>query len=282
MNLIPYENTNAEQHGFSIISTIGLIFIALLFSKLFPRIIGEIIIPFFTNSESKSFKEIGYPIISELSLIFIPYFALNFYNSYDEIYEIANAVPNNYKKAFCFILCFTMISISLITEDKCYNTQIQNSDNLFYFILYMFIDCILPSFCEEFVFRGWTFHFLNKKMNHFLAIIITSFLFTLCHPFKSWFSYLLIFLLSSCWNYANILVDSIFVSIFSHFFHNFSQSLMLVIIPSACNISSAFSFALWLISSLILFLLFNNIGISDQAENNNSSEAYLEETAFLQ
>lgn len=280
-DIVPYEFAYTEQQGFSVISIIGLAFISVLFSKLFPRLLGEVIIPFFTHSESESFKKIGYPIISEISLLFIPCFSLKFYNSQNEIYDIGNAIPNDRKIAFYFIVCFSMMSISLISKDVCLKSPYNDIDDLSGFVLYLFIDCILPSFCEEFVFRGWAFHFLSQRMNQYLAIAVTSFLFTLFHPFKTWFSYLLIFLISSCWNYANIIVDSILISIISHFIHNFSQALLLSIFPCICNMSTSISFVFWLVSCCMLFILFHIFGVTHETEINEIYDDNPEEIAFL-
>lgn len=280
-DIVPYEFAYTEQQGFSVISIIGLVFISVLFSKLFPRLIGEVIIPFFLHSESELFQKNGYPIISEISLLFIPCFSLKFYDSQNEIFVIGNSVPRNYKIAFSFIICFGTMSISLISNDICLKSAVGDVDDLFDFVLYLFIDCILPSFCEEFVFRGWTFYYLSQKMNRFVAIGITSLLFTLFHPFQSWFSYLLMFLISSCWNYANIAADSIIISILSHFFHNFSQTLLLAIFPCVCNISLCISFIFWLVSSCMLFILFHKVKVPNETESNENYEANPEEIAFL-
>ena len=95
-DIVPYEFTYIEQQGFSVITIIGLIFISVLFSKLFPRLIGEVIIPFFIHSESKLYNQIGFPIISEISLLFIPCFSLKFYDSQlspDDMNMICPIVP---------------------------------------------------------------------------------------------------------------------------------------------------------------------------------------------
>ena len=278
-DIVPYEFTYIEQQGFSVITIIGLIFISVLFSKLFPRLIGEVIIPFFIHSESKLYSQIGFPIISEISLLFIPCFSLKFYDSQHEIYIIANSIPSDYKITLYCVFCFILMSISLISKDVCFKSPFDDVDSIFDFILYLLIDCILPSFCEEFVFRGWTFHYLSQKMNKYISIIITSFLFAFFHPFRSWFSYALIFIISACWNYANILVGSILISILSHFFHNCSQTLLSSIFPNICDIDSSVSFILWLSSSCILFILFQKI--SNETRHREGFEINSEETAFL-
>lgn len=281
---IPYQEVSPKQQEFSIITLIGFSLISLFFSKSLPFFLYEFIIPFFfsnylNKSIYKYFQQIGVPILSELSLLIIPLIILKYFRNKNEIYIIGNSIPNNYLISFLFIFIFFLMSLSLISNEKCKTNKIESLDNFYDFFLYLFSDCFFPSFCEEFFFRGWFFYFLCESLNKNIAVFVTSFVFSLFHfqSFQFWFTYFLTFIFSVCWNFADILTNSIFVSIFSHFFHNFSQTIFLVLFPQICNMPSFCSFAIWLVSCCVLFYLINSLD-----ENNIENIENPDEISFLE
>ncbi|OHT08922.1 hypothetical protein TRFO_22434 [Tritrichomonas foetus] len=250
-HLVPFETRESNHEGFSIVIIIGLIFISLLCSKVFPTLLNYIVFPYFSFNLNPIFRDVSTPIISELSLLIIPYISSKFTRTSQVIPFKMKFVPNNLFKAFGFFLCFFALSISLISPNMLLN---QN----YSVITSLFVNCIFPSICEEIFFRGWVLFYFSQNLQIFNSILLTSILFSICHPFRSFFSSLLIFILSAGWTYANISTNSLIVSICCHFLHNFSQSTLLIMFPEICKIFSSFvSFALWLLASMFLYVLFD-------------------------
>lgn len=255
LQTISMENKYPRKYGFSSLIIVGLIGVSMILSKSLPIILSDVILPYFIETEPQIMTNFMYPILSEISLIIIPCFAMKFYQSSVTIYDFANSVPNNYFKAIASIFCFSMMSFALISNEKCGDNSLESLNTIVDFFLYLFSNCFFPAFCEEFVFRGWTFHFLSENMIKPLDVITTSILFTFCHSHRSLFSYFLIFILSILWNYANITTESLFVSIFSHFFHNFLHSIFLLLYSPVCDLSPSCFFALWISSCFLLLFL---------------------------
>ena len=85
--------------------------------------------------------------------------------------------------------------------------------------LSIFLSCVLPAFCEEFLHRGVLFSGLNKQVGVKKAVVISAVLFALMHLNISQFGYA--FVAGLLLGYVTFLTGSIFPAMIMHFMNNF-------------------------------------------------------------
>lgn len=129
---------------------------------------------------------------------------------------------------FIYLFAFTFMSLGLIPSKQCkyYNVF---SWECFSAII---IECLIPAIMEELYFRAWLFGLLEEKVNKYLAMALTSSIFTFVHFQTNFVVIVLLFCMSYMWNYCNIQMKSHLPSIFAHLIYNFVIS----VLPHATNI----------------------------------------------
>lgn len=80
-------------------------------------------------------------------------------------------------------------------------------------------NCLFVPVFEEIIIRFGLYEKLNKKMNAFLAIIITSIIFALIHWYNI-YGFLFLLIVSFVWNYAYYKTNNLIYPIILHFVHN--------------------------------------------------------------
>ena len=105
--------------------------------------------------------------------------------------------------------------------------KIVQAHSAFEFIVVVFVICITPAICEEFLFRGFVLSNLKKVSKPFAAIFLTGFMFAFYHfqPFNILPLIVLGWYLGFIVYYAN----SIWVGIACHFFNNFFAAYFLYV-----------------------------------------------------
>ena len=275
---VPFEteedSEKSQNQGFSSIIIFGLTLASLLLSKVIPVLINDVIVPAFHIQQIYNFNLFISPILSELCLILIPLFSAHCTENNETIKRKYYKTPNNLLQFVIFLIAFCLLSFSLLSPNSC-KKEIAKAEMMFkYFsntktvlLVTILTDCIFPAICEEYLFRAWMMHFLEEDIGIKYAVIIQSIVFSLCHPFYSIYSYIIIIFLAVCWTYANIQTESIFVSLFSHIVHNFINVTLIFIYPNVCNNSPNFSFVLWFVSTFLLLCLYSFDICGNHSEN---------------
>jgi membrane protease YdiL (CAAX protease family) len=223
--------------------------LALLFSKLCSALVLQLLEWTFCAHCDRLLRFL-HGFLSEISLLVIPFF-------------ISIAVDTNSAKSFLsfwparrvavsffYVIASAFLSLALISPGHCVRNPMKPV-TVFDIVEALVNKCLLPSVCEEVVFRGWMFHVLKESMNNIAAGLLTALLFGLFHPWKSLVGTATIVLFSCCWTYANVDTDSLFPSMAGHFNHNFALSVLTDLAPDVCKTPKGVSFALWIAGTIV-------------------------------
>jgi len=95
------------------------------------------------------------------------------------------------------------------------------------FVVVVFVICLTPAICEEFLFRGFVFKNLQKISKPGVAIFLQSFLFALYH-FQP-LNLVPLIMLGAFLGFAVYCSNSIYTSLLCHFLNNFFASYLLFV-----------------------------------------------------
>lgn len=98
-------------------------------------------------------------------------------------------------------------------------TIIQVPVNAFEIIVEFIATCIFAPIFEEIIFRFGLYKKINKKLNAFISMLITSIIFTIIH-FYNIDGCIILIGISLIWNYLFYKTNNLIYPILLHFFHN--------------------------------------------------------------
>ena len=81
------------------------------------------------------------------------------------------------------------------------------------------MSCIFAPIFEETIFRFGLYKKLNKKLNVFISILVTSIVFALIH-FYNIDEFIILFGISLIWHYSFYKTNNLIYPVLLHFFHN--------------------------------------------------------------
>lgn len=200
---------NKENAGYvRLFTSISQIFFMLVLSILFAKIIYND----FTNTFRARKFSLTELMISIVGLVLIV-FASQIYLYIQSYYiEILKSNSPTFRQVFDIF-----DKIDKLVQ-KSYN-ELLVMDNLFDYLSIVISIALVPAFCEEFLFRGFVQSSLEKRLNIFWSITITSLFFAIFH-FNP-FAIIPLFALGAYFSYVVYLTDSIFNSVILHFLNNF-------------------------------------------------------------
>ena len=98
-------------------------------------------------------------------------------------------------------------------------TNAQIPSNIFEIITEFIATCIFAPIFEEIIFRFGLYKKLNKKLNVFTSILVTSIVFALMHIYNI-DGFIILLALSLIWSYSFYKTNNLIYPIVLHFFHN--------------------------------------------------------------
>ena len=98
-------------------------------------------------------------------------------------------------------------------------TNAQISSNVFEIIVEFITICIFAPIFEEIIFRFGLYKKLNKKLNPFISILVTSIVFALIHIYNI-DGVIILLGISLIWHYSFYKTNNLIYPVLLHFFHN--------------------------------------------------------------
>lgn len=98
-------------------------------------------------------------------------------------------------------------------------TTVIGPTNVFEIAMDFLATCILGPIFEEIIIRFGLYEKLSKKMNVFLAMIITSLVFAFIHWYNI-YDFIFLLIVSLIWNYSYYKTNNLLYPIILHFIHN--------------------------------------------------------------
>lgn len=115
--------------------------------------------------------------------------------------------------------CVRIVLEQLVVYISIETTNIQIPSNYFEIIVEFIAVCIFAPIFEEIIFRFGLYKKLNKKLNAFISILVTSIVFALIHDYNI-DGVIILLGISLIWNYSFYKTDNLIYPIILHFFHN--------------------------------------------------------------
>lgn len=112
-----------------------------------------------------------------------------------------------------------IISEQLVIFIPFKTTDVQIPSNFFELIIEFIISCIFASIFEEIIFRFGLYKVLNKRLNIYNSIIVTSIIFAAIHIYNI-DGFTILLGISLIWNYSFYKTNNLIYPILLHFFHN--------------------------------------------------------------
>jgi membrane protease YdiL (CAAX protease family) len=237
----------ADVNAVRLLTVGGQILLMLLPTLIFARYVYQENISFILRMKFPSLKEIGIFIVGLILLTPLLQYFLSLQNF--ALQKLSNVSP------FVKTLTNMLDKLDDLVE-KTYGNLL-TSHSVFESSFIIFVVAVIPSLCEETLFRGFVQKSFEQKLKPFWSIFITALFFGLYH-FNP-YGLLPLIALGAYFGFAAYTSDSIFVPMILHFINNLIAVLAFFLIGSDELIKTAANKTESLFPQLIGFAVFGTL-----------------------